>query len=137
MSDESKDQGGFDMYSSAYDSSLSQSQVPFDPSYMSLSECLQLGDYNSFATSFGSLSPSLEAFSSAGDQLGNCIQKPPEGGHFGSGSGGKNIPVTQNSSLSSSSNSEAGAEEDSGKSALEDHNQKVKEEGGEERSTKG
>lgn len=114
--------------STAYDSSQA-----FDPSYMSLTECLQGGmDYNSLATSFGLSPSSSEVFSSV---EGN--QKPAEGGGDGGGggggSGGSETLATLNSSISSSS-SEAGAEEDSGKSKKE---RQVKTEEGGENSKKG
>lgn len=111
--------------SAAYDSSQA-----FDPSYMSLTECLQGGmDYNSLATSFGLSPSSSEVFSSVD---GN--QKPAvEGGDGGGGGGGSETLATLNSSISSSS-SEAGAEEDSGKSKKE---RQVKTEEGEENSKKG
>ncbi|XP_028232423.1 WRKY transcription factor 28-like isoform X2 [Glycine soja] len=111
--------------STAYDSSQA-----FDPSYMSLTECLQGGmDYNSLATSFGLSPSSSEVFSSVD---GN--QKPAvEGGDGGGGGGGSETLATLNSSVSSSS-SEAGAEEDSGKSKKE---RQVKTEEGEENSKKG
>ncbi|XP_054778645.1 WRKY transcription factor 28-like isoform X2 [Prosopis cineraria] len=128
MSDEHKelyDQGRSTMYSSSYDSQA------FDPSYMSFTECLQMGamDYNSFASSFA-LSPSTILTSSA-DQT----QKPSEDADCGGGSRGGETPVlTQNSSLSSSS--DHGAEEDSGKNTVDDHSQAKGEEEA-ERSKKG
>ncbi|KAK7399764.1 hypothetical protein VNO78_10953 [Psophocarpus tetragonolobus] len=105
--------------STAYDSQA------FDPSYMSFTECLQGGmDYNSLATSFGLSPSSSEVFSSV---EGN--QKPPEGDV----AGGSETLATLNSSISSSS-SEAGAEEDSGKSKKD---RQVKTEEGGEISKKG
>ncbi|KAE9610655.1 hypothetical protein Lal_00029670 [Lupinus albus] len=108
---------------SAYDSSQT-----FDPSYMSFTECLQGSmNYNSLASSF-SLSPSSsKVFSSIeanqkGSELGDIV-----GGGGGGGGGGSETLATLNSSISSSS-TEAGAEEDSGKSKKDGH---VKGEGGE------
>ncbi|KAL2343685.1 hypothetical protein Fmac_004970 [Flemingia macrophylla] len=103
----------------------------FDPSYMSLTECLQGSmDYNSLATSFGLSPSSSEVFSSV---EGNQKVATTEGGRD-VGGGGSETLATLNSSISSSS-SEAGAEEDSGKSK-KDLQVKV-EEGGGENSKKG
>lgn len=95
----------------------------FDPSYMSFTECLQGPmDYNSLVSAFG-LSPasSSEAFSSIENN-----PKPIEVGDLG---GSSEILVTPNSSISSSS-TELGAEEDSGKSK-KDRQPKESEDGGE------
>jgi len=129
--------GGSDMYQKHFSSSLippastPYDSQPFDPSYMSFTECLQGGmDYNSLATSFGLSPSSSEVFSSV---EGN--HKPAEGGDGGGASGGSETLATLNSSISSSS-SEAGAEEDSGKSK-KDRQVKAEEGGGGENSKKG
>ncbi|XP_028753211.1 WRKY transcription factor 71-like [Neltuma alba] len=135
MSDELKelyDQGRSTMYSSSsYDSQA------FDPSsYMSLTECLQIGamDYNSLATSFG-LSEVL--IPSSAEQEGKNTQKlsSEEVDCGTAGAGAETPPITQNSSLSSFS-SEPGVEEDSSKNTADDHNQAKPEEEA-ERSKKG
>jgi hypothetical protein len=113
----------------------------FDPSsYISFTESLQAPmDYNSLASAFGLSPPSSEVFSSIES---NPNYKPTTvevgdlgggggGGDGGGGGGGSDIPVvsTPNSSISSSS-TEIGAEEDSGKSK-KDRQSKEVEDGGE------
>ena len=111
----------------------------FDPSsYISFTESLQAPmDYNSLASAFGLSPSSSEVFSSIES---NPNYKPTTvevgdlgggGGDGGSGGGGSDIPVvsTPNSSISSSS-TEIGAEEDSGKSK-KDRPSKEVEDGGE------
>ncbi|XP_020232986.1 WRKY transcription factor 28 [Cajanus cajan] len=107
----------------------------FDPSYLSFTECLQGGmDYNSLATSFGLSPSSSEVFSSV---EGNQKVAATEGGDVGrgGGSGASETLATLNSSISSSS-SEAGAEEDSGKSK-KDRQVKAEDQGGENSNKKG
>jgi len=128
--------GGSDMYQKHFSTSLIpavstpyDSQQPFDPSYMTFTECLQGGmDYNSLATSFGLSPSSSEVFSSV---EGN--HKPAEGGDGAAATAATETLATLNSSISSSS-SEAGAEEDSGKSKKD---RQVKTEEGGENSKKG
>jgi hypothetical protein len=100
------------------------------PSYISFTESLQAPmDYNSLASAFGLSPPSSEVFSSIES---NPIYKPTEVGDLGGsggGGGGSDIPVTPNSSISSSS-TEIGGEEDSGKSK-KDRLPKELEDGGE------
>jgi hypothetical protein len=112
----------------------------FDPSsYISFTESLQAPmDYNSLASAFGLSPSSSEVFSSIES---NPNYKPTTvevgdlggggGGDGGGGGGGSDIPVvsTPNSSISSSS-TEIGAEEDSGKSK-KDRQSKEVEDGGE------
>ncbi|CAL0324483.1 unnamed protein product [Lupinus luteus] len=116
--------GSSNMFSEKHFSSAYDSSQTFDPSsYMSFTEYLQGGmDYNSLLSS-SALSPSSsKVFSSIEDN-----QKPSELGDIvGGGVGGETL-ATLNSSISSSS-TEAGAEEDSGKSKKDGH---VKGEGGE------
>ncbi|KAI9126967.1 hypothetical protein K1719_001526 [Acacia pycnantha] len=138
MSDEHNkelyDQGGSTMYSS----SMSYDSQAFDPSsYMSLTECLQIGamDYNSLATSFG-LS---EVLISSADQQGNT-QKPSSGDIADcgvAGAGGETPLRTQNSSLSSSSSEPGAEEEDSGKNTVVDDHNRAKGEEEAEKSKKG
>ncbi|XP_034922496.1 WRKY transcription factor 28 [Populus alba] len=87
----------------------------FDPSpYMSFSECLHGSlDFNSLAKAFGLSPSSSEVFSSI---EGNS--KAMEAGVLGWGNNTDQIPATPNSSLSFSS-SEAGGDEDSGKTKKE------------------
>lgn len=103
----------------------------FDPSsYISFTESLQAPmDYNSLASAFGLSPSSSEVFSSIEN---NPNYKPTEVADLsgGGGGGGSDIPVsTPNSSISSSS-TEIGAEEDSGKSK-KDRLPKELEDGGE------
>lgn len=94
----------------------------FDPSYISLTESLRGPmDYNSLASAFGLSPSSSEVFSSI-----ESNPKPVEAGDLG---GGSDNLVTPNSSISSSS-TEIGAEEDSGKSK-KDRQPKESEDGGE------
>ncbi|XP_011010013.1 PREDICTED: probable WRKY transcription factor 28 isoform X1 [Populus euphratica] len=87
----------------------------FDPSpYMSFSECLHGSlDFNSLAKAYGLSPSSSEVFSSI---EGNS--KPVEARVLGWGNSTDQIPATPNSSLSFSS-SEAGGDEDSGKTKKE------------------
>lgn len=108
----------------------------FDPSsYISFTESLQAPmDYNSLASAFGLSPPSSEVFSSI-ESNPNYKPTTAEVGDLGGGGGGggcgSDIPVvsTPNSSISSSS-TEIGAEEDSGKSK-KDRLSKEVEDGGE------
>jgi hypothetical protein len=111
----------------------------FDPSsYISFTESLQAPmDYNSLASAFGLSPSSSEVFSSI-ESKPNYKPTTVEvgdlgggGGDGGGGGGGSDIPVvsTPNSSISSSS-TEIGAEEDSGKSK-KDRQSKEVEDGGE------
>ncbi|KAE9600861.1 hypothetical protein Lal_00011201 [Lupinus albus] len=99
-------------YSSSYYNDLSQT---FDPSYMSFTEYLE-GDmeYNSLERSFGFYNPSsTEVFSSI-----QCNQKPSELEDIIVGNcidGSETLATTLNSSCITSSSTEAGAVEVSGK----------------------
>ncbi|EEF42706.1 WRKY transcription factor 28 [Ricinus communis] len=98
-----------------------------DPSsFLSFTECLHGSmDYNSLSKAFGMSPSSSEVISS---MEGN--PKPLEIGDLGSGGGNSENPVTPNSSASFSS-SEAGGEEDSGKTATKKGNQPKGSEDGE------
>lgn len=87
----------------------------FDPSsYMSLTECLHGSvDYNSLAKAFGLSPSSSEVFSSIDES-----SKPVEARDLDGGNSTDQIPATPNSSVSFSS-SEAGGDEDSGKTKKE------------------
>ncbi|KAJ6423857.1 hypothetical protein OIU84_024767 [Salix udensis] len=87
----------------------------FDPSsYMSLTECLHGSvDYNSLAKAFGLSPSSSEVFSSIDEN-----SKPVEARDLDGGNSTDQIPATPNSSVSFSS-SEAGGDEDSGKTKKE------------------
>ncbi|CAK7350267.1 unnamed protein product [Dovyalis caffra] len=116
--------------SSTYNSSPGQG---YDPSsYMSFTECLHGSvDYNSLAKAFG-LSPS------ASSQVFSSIEgnsKPiMEARDLGGGNSTEQIPATPNSSASFSS-SEAGGDEDSGKTRKETQTERA-DEGGESSDNK-
>ncbi|KAJ4826637.1 hypothetical protein Tsubulata_002243 [Turnera subulata] len=88
----------------------------FDPSsYMSFTETLHGSmDYNSLAKAFGLSPSSSEVFTSTE----SSTQKPMELGDLGGGNNSTETPATPNSSLSFSS-SEAGGEDDRGKTKKE------------------
>ncbi|KAG6793522.1 hypothetical protein POTOM_002733 [Populus tomentosa] len=109
--------------SSTYNRSPGQGVDP--SSYMSLTECLHGSvDYNSLAKAFGLSPSSSEVFSSIEES-----SRPVEARDLDGGNSTDQVPATPNSSVSFSS-SEAGGDEDSGKTKKETRPEKP-EDGGE------
>ncbi|KAL3612077.1 hypothetical protein D5086_003097 [Populus alba] len=109
--------------SSTYNRSPGQGVDP--SSYMSFTECLHGSvDYNSLAKAFGLSPSSSEVFSSIEES-----SRPVEARDLDGGNSTDQVPATPNSSVSFSS-SEAGGDEDSGKTKKETQPEKP-EDGGE------